>query len=98
MTVNIEVELKRAYKTGKIEVGLKDSEKSILLGKSKAVVMSSAASDADKIRLKYLCDMENIKFILLDEIPLEFGQLIGLSYPVTAVSIINEGKSKILQE
>lgn len=98
MAINIEVELKRVYKTGKIEVGLKSSEKSVLLGKSKAIVMSSTAQDADKIRLKYLCGMDDVKFVLVNEIPLELGKLIGLSYPVNAISIINEGKSKILQK
>jgi len=96
--MTIEVELKRAFKTGKVEIGLKDSEKSVLFGHSKAIVMSSTALDNDKIRLKYFCELEKIPFVLMNHVPIELGEVMGLSYSVTSVSIIDEGKSKVLSE
>ena len=96
--MTVDVELKRAFKTGKIEIGMKDTEKSVLFGTAKAVVMVSSVNSADKVRMKHICELAKIPFVLLNHIPLELGTIIGLSYPVSAVSVIDEGKSKILAE
>ncbi len=96
--MTIEVELKRAFKTGTIKIGLKDTEKCVLFGSSKGVVMSLNALEADKLRLKYFCELTKIPFVLVNHIPTELGKVIGLAYPVSAVSVVDEGKSKILSE
>ena len=94
----IDIELKRAFKTGTVEIGIKDTEKSILFGKSKGIIMSNDALTNDKLRLKNFCEISKIPFVIVEYVPIEFGKIIGLAYPVSAVSIINEGKSKILSE
>jgi|GEM_PF-1250488 len=96
--MSVDVELKRAFKTGKLEIGIKDTEKSVLFGNSKAVVMVNSAKAEDKVRLKHFCTLEKIPFVLVEHIPLELGKVIGLAYPVSAVSVIDEGKSKVLAE
>jgi ribosomal protein L30E len=96
--MTVDVELKRAFKTGKLEIGIKDAEKSVLFGDAKAIVMVASARDTDKVRLKHFCTLSKIPFVLVNHIPLELGKVIGLSYPVSAVSVIDEGKSKVLAE
>jgi len=96
--MTLDVELKRAFKTGKIEIGIKDTEKSVLFGNSKGVIFSNSINDAEILRIKHFCNLEKIPFLGVNYIPLELGTLIGLSYPVSAVSVISEGKSKVLQE
>jgi len=96
--MTIDLELKRAFKTGDVRVGIKDSEKTILFGKSKGIIMSKDALASDMLRLKYFCELAKIPFVLVEHVPIEFGKVIGLAYPVNAVSVISEGKSKILSE
>jgi ribosomal protein L30E len=94
----IDVELKRAYKTGKLDIGLKVAEESLLYGKSKGLVASRSANSRDIMRLENYAKISKVNLVFVEETPKEFGQLLGLSYPVSAVSILDEGKSKILQE
>lgn len=94
----IDVELKRAYKTGKLDIGLKVAEESLLYGKSKGLIASKTANPKDIIRLENYAKMAKVKLVFVNETPKEFGQILGLSYPVSAISILDEGKSKILQE
>ncbi|PIU22224.1 MAG: hypothetical protein COT14_02340 [Candidatus Diapherotrites archaeon CG08_land_8_20_14_0_20_30_16] len=96
--MTIDVEIKRCYKTGKVLVGTKDSERSVLFGESKGLVLSSSIHEADRLRLKHLCKIAKLQFVLVNHTPLEFGKVIGLAHPVSVASIISEGKSKILLE
>ncbi len=96
--MTLDIELKRAYKTGKIIIGIKDSEKAILFGNAKGLIVSKSAKREELLKLEYYAKIGKIPFLEVDEIPLALGELIGLSYPVNALTVIDEGKSKILNE
>lgn len=94
----IEIELKRCFRTGKVLAGIKETEESILLGKTKGVIVSRDLPKLNFLRIKYVCDLAKVPFLSIEYTPLEIGKVVGLSYSISALSIIDEGKSKILQE
>lgn len=96
--MTIEVELKRAFKTGKVLLGINETEKSILLGKAKGIVVSADLRKLDFLRLKHLCRIGKVPFLAVEYVPIEIGRFIGVSYPVSALSVLDQGKSKAIQE
>lgn len=94
----IEIELKRCFRTGKVLAGTKETEESVLLGKTKGVIISRDLPKLNFLRIKYVCDLAKVPFLSIGYTPLEIGKVVGLSYSISALSIIDEGKSKILQE
>lgn len=96
--MTIEVELKRAFRTGKVLAGVKETEESLLLGTAKGVIVSRDLPKLNFLRLKYLCSLAKTQFLALEHPPLEIGKIVGLSYSISALSVLDGGKSKILQE
>ncbi len=96
--MTIEIELKRAFRTGKVLAGIKETEESVLLGKSKGVIVSKDLPKLNFLRIKYVCGLGKVPFLAVEHTPLEIGKVVGLSYSMSAVSVLDGGKSKILQE
>ncbi len=96
--MTIEIELKRCFKTGKALAGIKETEESVLLGKSKGVIVSRDLPKLNFLRIKYICTLGKVPFLAVEHTPLEIGKVVGLSYSMSAVSVLDGGKSKILQE
>ena len=94
----IEVQLKRAYTTGKMVLGTKNAEKALLNGELKGICFSRDIEGQAKERFLHYLSLEKLPFKELNFGPKEIGEIIGVDYPVTALGIISEGKAKLIEE
>ncbi len=95
-SIDFEKELRRAIDTGKAEFGYRTSEKSMLLGKGKLLVASTGLQPRQKERLLHAAGLSGIPVHESGKSALKLGSICGKPFPVTAMVILEPGKSKIL--
>lgn len=95
--MTLESELKKVLKDGEITLGEKTVKKAVLSGRAKMVVVSSTASESLKEDMKRYAELSKIKYYAYPESSKELGYACGKPFPVSAMAIIKEGGSKILQ-
>jgi len=84
-----------AIKTGKVLIGKKRTEKALLIGNPKLVLVSEECEEKEKI--KYFCKLANVDCKILKMPTLSLGALCGKPFPISALAIINPGESNILE-
>jgi len=96
--MSIELQLKRAYNTGKVLLGLKITEKKLLISEPKAVVFSKDLDSISKERLLNELNISKIPYYESELNQIELGEVLGVDFSVSTTVIIDEGKTKIIEE
>jgi len=90
-------ELRRAVETGKVEFGVRSSQKNIFQEKTKLVVFSSNITKQSKEKIILYCGRAKIKTKEFEGNSLDLGKVCGKPFSVSCLSVTDEGKSKILE-
>ncbi|MCX8158589.1 MAG: 50S ribosomal protein L30e [Candidatus Diapherotrites archaeon] len=97
MTVDVNKEIRRAVDTGKVLFGAKQTEKSILNGKAKLIIIAKNTPPEIKDKLVSLSKAANKSYYEFEDNSLKLGSLCGKPFSVSAMAIIDEGKSKVME-
>lgn len=89
-------EIRRAVDTGTVVLGLRESEKLVLLGNAKGLVASKNAPKSVREKLKYLAGLSEIPFREFRGTSQDLGAVCGKPYSVSALVVQNEGDSSVL--
>lgn len=89
-------EIRRAVDTGKVIFGTKNSEKSLKNGSSKLIIIAQNTPKLTKEKLISFSEIGKIPFYEFQGTGVELGSVCGKPFTVSAMSIENEGKSKVL--
>ncbi len=95
MTIDANKEIRRAVDTGKTIMGVRESEKNILNGKSKLIIMSENIPSDVFERIEILCATSEIALYKYKGTSISLGSVCGKPFPIAVMSIENEGKSKV---
>jgi len=96
MQIDAGKELRRAVDTGKILFGLRSTERSILKGESRLVIISGNAEKYAKERVIQLCNSANVPFFEFGTTGLDIGSYSGKPFVVSFASVLDGGKSRLL--
>ena len=91
----IQKEIRRAIETGKVVFGREETIKSAKLGKSKLIVVSKNCPYAKTI--KYYSENFSLPVYEFDGDSKKLGAACKKPFPISALSVIDPGKSKILE-
>jgi len=94
--MDLGIEIRRAVDTGKVLFGFKSSEKSLLLGKAQAVVLSNNATKQVKEKVKAFSEMAKTPLIEFKGTGLDLGKTCGKPFNVSILTVIDAGNSKLL--
>ncbi len=94
--INFEKEIRRAVDSGKVEFGYRSAEKNMLTGKGKLLVTSAGLPEKKKEKLDYLAELSGIPVKEFKKSALRLGSVCGKPFPVTAMVVMEQGKSKVL--
>lgn len=83
-------------KTGKIKLGFDTVRSSLLSGNLKLVIMSSNCHLTKKEDIIYYSKLAKTRYHIVDERSQGLGTICGKPYAVSALGIVNEGDSDIL--
>ncbi|MFH1663438.1 MAG: 50S ribosomal protein L30e [archaeon] len=95
--MDINIEIRRAVETGKVSFGEKTAEKNILKGNGELIIISSNAKKLLKERLEHYAKLSEIPFFEFKGTSVELGSVCGKPFPVSAMTVLSKGKSKILE-
>jgi large subunit ribosomal protein L30e len=91
------IEIRRAVETGKVNFGEKTAEKNILKGNGELIIISSTAKKTIKERLEHYAKLSEIPFYEFQGTSTDLGSVCGKPFPVSVMTILSKGKSKILE-
>ena len=95
--MDINIEIRRAVDTGKVNFGEKQAEKNILKGNGELIIISSNAKKLLKERLQHYAKLSEIPFYEFQGTSTELGSVCGKPFPVSVITVLNKGKSEILE-
>jgi len=97
VSIDLNKEIRRAVDTGEVIFGTKESKKKLLDNKGEMVIVSQNIPSNEKETLKHLAAIEGKKFFEYSETGLVLGSVCGKPFTISAMLIMDAGKSKILE-
>jgi large subunit ribosomal protein L30e len=97
MSVDANKEIRRAVDTGKVAFGTRECHKKLLAGEGEMVIVSKNMPANEKETLKQIANVESKKFYEYNETGLVLGSVCGKPFVVSAMLILDGGKSKVLE-
>ena len=97
MAVDTEKEIRRAVDTGKTVFGERESEKSILKGNSRLIIISRNATISASERIEHLCNVASVPVYKFSGEGIELGAVCGKPFVISVIAIEDKGKSKVLE-
>ena len=95
--MDISTEIRNVIETGKANMGFRSARKDAMRGEAKLMIISSNAPKDLKEEIEHICKKANIpiKEVSLDS--LELGSVCKRPFPVSFLSIVDPGESKIIK-
>jgi large subunit ribosomal protein L30e len=93
----IEKEIRRAVDTGKTHMGHKQAEKKLIHEKPELIIMPKNTQPEKKEKITYNTKLTKTPLLEYDGTGIELGAICGKPYTCSALTIMNKGKSKILE-
>ncbi len=92
----VEAELKTALRTGVVKLGAKSTIKLLKLGKAKAAIVAQNAPSEVRRDILYYARLGDIPVYVYPGTSKELGTLCAKPFVVSALAIVDEGDSKIV--
>ncbi len=89
--------IRLAVDSGEVVLGTDKTKKLALTGKAKIVVLSSNALREQAQDVKHYCSLSKTPLVVFHGTSIELGTICGKPFPISALSVINEGNSDIMQ-
>jgi len=97
MSVESNKEIRRAVDTGKVLFGTKEAKKKLLAGEGEMLIVSKNMPKNEKETLKQIANIESKKFFEYSDTGLVLGSVCGKPFVISAMLILEVGKSKVLE-
>jgi len=94
--MDVEKELRRAVDTGKVCFGFRQSELNVLKGKGLLVVLSGNTPMEQGEKMEHIAGVSQIPVLKIGKNSLQLGSICGKPFPVSAMVVLDKGKSKVL--
>jgi large subunit ribosomal protein L30e len=95
---DIRNDLGNVLKTGKSVTGFRQVEKTLLVGNPKLIILSRNCPTDEMEQIMYYAKIASVPCEVAKEDSMELGSVCGKPFPVSAISILDEGESNILAD
>jgi len=96
MAMDLNKSIRIAVDSGKVELGSEKARKLALHGNVKALVLSNNCPKEISQDLRHYSELSKVRIIPYEGTSLELGTACGKPFPVSVLSVIEEGDSDIL--
>jgi large subunit ribosomal protein L30e len=96
--VDIANDIRLAVDSGKAALGINSVIDSIKNDTAKLLVVASKNKGDNVQDIEHMAKISNIKVVMFEGTSMELGAVCGKPFSVSAVSIIEQGNSKILED
>ncbi len=90
-------QLRRAMETGKVLLGFRQTEKSLLNGRAKLIIVSLNPPEREKRRILHLAKLAGIPVYSFPGTSIELGYTAGKPFRVSFIAVEDPGDSEILR-
>ncbi len=97
MSLSLERELRNLLKTGRAYLGVKQTLKALMHGKAKMVIIAENIPPEYRERIRYYARLADTPVVVYKGTSVDLGLAIGKPFRVSAIAVIDEGTSKILE-
>jgi len=94
--MDLRFQIRRAMETGKVVLGYRESEKSLMNGRAKLIILASNAPREEAYRIQYLARVGNVPLYAYEGTTIELGQVCGKPFAVSVLAVEDAGESSIL--
>ncbi len=94
--MDLRFQIRRAMDTGKVVLGYRESEKSLINGRAKLIILASNAPKEEAYRIQYLSKVGNVPIYHFQGTTIELGQVCGKPFAVSVLAVEDAGESSIL--
>jgi len=95
--VDANKEIRRAVDTGKVAFGFKQCQKELAKGNGELIIISENMNPSEKEKLKHLAQIEEKQVFDYDKNGLVLGSVCGKPFVVSAMIILDKGKSNVTE-
>jgi large subunit ribosomal protein L30e len=93
----ITVAVRLAVESGKVKFGARTGIAASLLGKAKLFVLASNTPKETREKVEKYAKISKIPFINFDGTSMELGSVCGRPFPISVLSVYEEGSSNIME-
>ena len=97
MVVDANKEIRRAVDTGKVAFGFKQCQKELAKGNGELIIISKNMQPSEKEKLKHIAQIGEKKVVDYDKSGLVLGSVCGKPFVVSAMIILDKGKSNVTE-
>ncbi|MDN5358569.1 MAG: large subunit ribosomal protein L30e [Candidatus Diapherotrites archaeon] len=94
--MDLRFQIRRAMETGKVLLGYRESEKSLMNGRAKLIILASNAPREEAYRIQYLAKVGSVPLYRFPGTTIELGQVCGKPFAVSVLAVEDAGDSSIL--
>jgi len=95
--MDVKNQLKVAIESGKVCLGSNKTVDSLLNDNPKLVLAANNCPKKKYETLSYYCGLSKVPLVNLPQTSLELGSGLGRPHPISAVAVLDEGDSQILE-
>lgn len=95
--MDIQKSIRMASDTGNVLFGHNSSVQSITQGKTKLVLIAKNVSNDVMVEVTKKCKLAEVPYYLFEGTSMELGSICGKPYPISVMSVLEEGDSDILE-
>ncbi|MBU1197690.1 50S ribosomal protein L30e [Candidatus Micrarchaeota archaeon] len=96
--MDVNKSLRLVVDTGKVVLGTDRAMKTALLGNAKLIVIASNMARDSRRDLEQYCRLAGIPTMEFNGTSIELGTVCGKPFPISALTVLEEGESGILKE
>ncbi|MBI5035860.1 50S ribosomal protein L30e [Candidatus Micrarchaeota archaeon] len=96
--MDLQRSIRLAVDSGKVTLGSQRTIQHALHGDAKLVVIAKNCPEDVAKDLKHYCSLSEVRVLDFNGTSIELGTVCGKPFPVSALSVVNEGDSDILTQ
>jgi len=90
-------EIRRCVETGKVIFGEKQTEKNVLKGIGKLIIISNSVLQTKREKIMHLAKLAEIPFYEFNGTARELGSICGKPFNISMLLVLDKGKSNIMR-
>ena len=97
VSMDMDKAIRTAVDSGKVELGADKAKKLSLTGKAKMIIVAANCPEALEKDLRRYGELSSIPVVFYAGTSIELGTVCGKPFPVSALSVVEEGSSDVLK-
>jgi large subunit ribosomal protein L30e len=97
VSIDINKQIRMVVKSGKVDIGAKQTLEAARLGRAKLIILASNCPEATRSEIEYSAKLSQVPMFVFSGTSLDLGSVCEKPYLVSAIAVKEAGDSEILK-